>query len=445
MKLLKWTGYSGITGIKEQNMKPLNLLFSPADRKAQQSANGNRLKSSVLVKHNSRSLKQILLILLFSAAASLSAVSNAASLARLYKVIPVLEVKYSLMQELTILNDRSLEPFYTEALDELVYGELARYRIDKSTRAMWVEITRLVVEELGEIKGQNIAEPLWDLARTAESSLLKSDSLAVLGRIQATEYADSIAESLQVLNLNDRPDKDNAEIEAYGAIVALSRLQGPKGFEALFYASFGWYRDNTIKLADRIILTSFKEPIPLLTDIIKAAEYNPPKTIALKTALRVDAPNTEKLKAVVAALEEGLYRSGSDKSYKNELADLRLSAIEAYIDIGESYPGVPKLLEQSIDEGDITEKLSAIKALGTDGSSEAVAELSHMLTAYSDRQNNGVTLSNDEDLIVRQLAFSLGEANSSEGLPALEWAAVSDYTPALQSQINQIIKKIQGN
>ena len=298
------------------------------------------------------------------------------SLSRLYRRLQSIEQKYTVMLDLVALDDRSLEPFYVRSLNELVYGDLTHYRANKSTFDQWEALTRTIVMELGDIKGQSASIPIWQLARTAESSMLKAESLIALGRMNAQEYAPKISTMLQVLNLNQRPDKEAAEIEAYGAVTALGRMKADDGLEPVFYASIGWYQDRVTELADKFLLTSFKDPVPALIAIIEDAQEYPVKRKALEVVFRTEAPVEEKVKAPLIALQLGLHSNETDKALKIEQAKLRMDAITAYITLDTSHPSMPVLLNDSIDEGVLDEKLIAIQALGTDGSISAVEKLS---------------------------------------------------------------------
>ena len=149
-------------------------------------------------------MKKILLIISlgFVVAATATAGQEGESWARLYRRIPDLKQKYSIMQNITVLDDRSLEPFLLNSLNDLVYGELSQYRTNKSTFNDWELLTRSIIMELGDIKAQSAASTIWDVVKTTEVPLLKAESLIALGNIRAMDYAPDIAMMLRNLNFN---------------------------------------------------------------------------------------------------------------------------------------------------------------------------------------------------------------------------------------------------
>ncbi len=367
------------------------------------------------------------------------------SLSRLYQRLNDLEQKYSIMQELAGLDDNALEPFFLTAIDDLVYGKLSHHRTSNTnTYDSWLSLSLLTVKELGEFKAQGVSGTVWDLARTAKSSLLKAECLISLGKMNAVEYTSDIAMLLHELNLNQRPDRENAEIEAYGAAMALRRLRNEKGFESLFYASIGWYKDRVTNLADEFTMNSYDTPVVYLSNIIKNADDYQVKRHALDAVIRVNADAEEKVEALAAALQIGLRLNISSVELNRQLAQLRLDVIRGYADLKTLHPEMPDLLRTSINRGDKDEKLLAIHVLGIDGSDAAVTHLAEIVLEYAGRQDSGVSLSNDEISLLRQCIFAIGDSGSEVGLEALQSIQFSDFTPMVKQLAVEAVKKIQN-
>ena len=349
------------------------------------------------------------------------------------------------MQNITPLDDRSLEPFLSESLDDLVSGDLSQYRENPATYDDWEILTRSIIRELGEIKGQSSIDTIWSVAETAEVPLLKSEALIALGQMRAVDYAPEIAMILRNLNFNVRGDKESAEIEAYGAVVALEKMKDEIGFEPLFYASIGWYSDRVSSLASEAILTLSDDPTVQLIRIMQDdSDYNQ-KRKALSVSQETNASASGKTEVAIAALREGLKYAEQDFSLRNQLANLRKDAIAVLISNDVSHPEAPGLLNGAINEGDMDEKLFAIQALGLDKGDEAAGILSERLDFYNTRQRNGLAINSDELTIVRQLIFALGESGNEKGLEPLSEMSYLDYTPAIVRQANNAIEKIGGN
>lgn len=366
------------------------------------------------------------------------------SWARLYRRLPDIKQKYAVLQNLTPMDDRSLESFYLDSLNDLVYGNLSQFRTDRATYDDWEILTRTIVRELGEIKGQTASDVVWDVARTAEVPLLKSEALIALGRMRAVEYAEPIAVMLRNLNFNTRSDREAAEIEAYGAVVALDKMKDPIGFEPLFYASIGWYSNRVTGLAEQALLELGDDPMPPLTGILMSAADYRVKRSALNLGLRTDVPDAGKSDIAAAALSEGLKYSESDPTRIRQLAELRTDAVNGMIRFGVPEGDAPRLLNQAVDEGELDEKLFAIQALGRSGGDDATGYLAERLSFYNDRQASGLALSREELTIVRQIIFSLGESGNRLGLEPLAQMAFLDYTPSLIRDSKSAIEKIEG-
>jgi len=392
-------------------------------------------------------MKKILLIISlgFVVVTTATAGQEGESWARLYRRIPDLKQKYSIMQNITALDDRSLEPFLLSSLNDLVYGELSQYRTNKSTFPDWELLTRSIIKELGDIKAQSATSTIWDVVKTAEVPLLKAESLIALGNIRAMDYAPDIAMMLRNLNFNTGNDRDAAEIEAYACVLALEKMKSEVGFEQVFDASVGWYSDRVTDLASQALPSMSDDPVAQLVTIIKGNPDYKYKRYALNTALSLDVTSAEKTSAAVAALSEGLKYSENDYELNLQLVKLRTDAISAMINIGEATPESPRLLNKAIDEGEIDEKLIAIQALGVDGSDEAATILADRLARFNDRQASGISINNEELLLVRQLMFALGESGNQIGIQSLKEMSFVGYTPAILRQADEAMAKIGGN
>ena len=149
--------------------------------------------------------------------------------------------------------------------------------------------------------------------------------------------------------------------------------------------------------------------------------------------------------AAAAALSEGLKYSENDYELNLQLVKLRTDAITALITLGEATPESPRLLNKAIDEGEIDEKLIAIQALGVDGGDEAATMLADRLAGFNNRQASGISINNEELLLVRQLMFALGESGNQIGIQSLKEMSFVGYTPAILRQADEAMAKIGGN
>jgi hypothetical protein len=392
-------------------------------------------------------MKKLLLIICLSGlfVASIAADEEGESLARLYQRMPEIKQKYIIMQDIVRLNDTSLEPFLVSSLEELVYGELSHYRSATNTYDDWESLTRIIIGELGDIKARTAAPVIWDVVITAEVPLLKAEGLVALGSLRSVEYAKVIAIILRDLNFNTRDDKTAAEIEAYGAVTALDKMKSNEGFESLFYAAIGWYPDRITNYAEEALMSISDDPAPMLVEVLVGAQDYADKRKALEFALKSSSPVSGKTLAAATALEEGLKYGESNYNRIRELANLRIDAISALITLNDATPETPDLLDKAIEEGELDEKLIAIQALGSDGGDVATEILARRTYEFNERQSSGLALDQDEQILVRQLIFALGESGNAIGIKPLKELSVAGYTPAILRLADEAMAKIEGN
>jgi hypothetical protein len=222
-------------------------------------------------------------------------------------------------------------------------------------------------------------------------------------------------------------------------------MKSEVGFEQVFDASVGWYSDRVTDLAAQALPLMSDDPAGQLVTIIRGNPDYRYKRYALNTALGLEISDAEKTSAAAAALSEGLKYSENDYELNLQLTKLRTDAITALINVSGATSETPRLLNKAIDEGEIDEKLIAIQALGVDGGDEASTILAHRLARFNERQASGISINNEELLLVRQLMFAMGESGNPIGIQSLKEMSFVGYTPAILRQADEALAKIGGN
>ncbi|MDR1898636.1 MAG: hypothetical protein LBQ55_01350, partial [Treponema sp.] len=138
---------------------------------------------------------------------------------------------------------------------------------------------RLICPILGDAKHTAAGPDLWRLADSMvalppsqNSSLVRADAIAALGRVNATAYLPQVALLLQ--NLNSAPPADrNTQIQneriAYGAIIALENYRDPSGYLPVFFASTGWYTNRIKSQASVSLPNIMDDPTEQLVTVIR--------------------------------------------------------------------------------------------------------------------------------------------------------------------------------
>ncbi len=363
---------------------------------------------------------------------------------RLYRRSVSLEQKEMVLQNIVRLNDRATEPVLMEALEEL-NGDQEKFRGDRALLAKWVQMTDMIVKALGELKTRDAEDMVWFVVNhSAESSLLKANALIALGGMRATGYAPEIATMLRNLNFNTQnANRDNAEIEAYGCVMALQKMRETVGFSPVFYAATGWYSRRTKELAMESLKTISEDPTDEVMMIMKDADYKT-KKIALSVENDSSAPVENKNKVAVLALEEGLRYQTEDKREQDDLSKLRTEALKIMIansikDDG-AVPFLKTIVERASDSNEI---IYAYYTLGVIGSDTAVDVLSARLTLFNDRQASGIEADRYQLEYIKQIIKSIGMSGNSRGMAPLTEVQFSNYTPAINRLAKQAMEELK--
>ncbi|MDC7235008.1 MAG: hypothetical protein PQJ58_17370 [Spirochaetales bacterium] len=362
---------------------------------------------------------------------------------RLYRRSSSLEQKEMVLENIVKMNDRALEPVLMEALEEMNNNQ-EKFRGDRVLMMKWVDMTNMIVQALGELKTRDAEDLVWFVVtHPADSSILKANALMALGNMRAKTYAPEIATMLRNLNFNTQQDnRTNAEIEAYACVAALQKMRDPVGFEPVFYAASGWYSKRTKNLALASLSQISMDPTEPVMEILKDADF-PTKRIALSVQKESAAPEENKSKVAVLALDEGLKYSTTDKKQQDDMSKLRIDAIKTLIQANAKDNAAVPLLKTAIDRSkDPNETIYAYYALGVIATDEAVAVLSEKLTWYNTRQADGIAASQEQLGYIKQIINSIGMSGNSRGMGALTEVQFSNYTPAINRLAKQAMEKL---
>ncbi len=351
---------------------------------------------------------------------------------RLYKQGDNMSYKEAAIRSMVLTDDPRVAPVLVDALIEM-NGLQQNYLSNSYLRTQWASIATILVRALGKYKANEAQDALWFVVvNPAMNSVLRADALMALGDIRARAYAPQIAMVLRNLNFNSQPENtDGAEIEAYGAVYALQRLQEPVGFEPTFYAATGWYSKRTRDFAMASLPALLQDPSDELIRIMKAGDYSF-KLAPLKVGLRLLSTPEAKNKLALAALQEGLFYRPTDKVNQDRLSKLRQNAIVAMIDNRiKDEEAVPFLADAVKRDFNSTEVLYAYKALGYLGNQEAVDFLIERLNYYSNRQASGIAMGHSQLSYVKQIIHAMGLAGDPRAIMALTVVEFSDFTPSI--------------
>lgn len=362
---------------------------------------------------------------------------------RMYNRAFTIEQQYAIMQNIVAMDDPSL----IDVLDSALADQISSLEdnLNRTEMAQKEELMRLIVNELSSLKAEESAGTIFTLYNTVDNHILKADCLVALGNIRAIDLVPQISTILRNLNFNTSDNVQVAEILAYASIISLERMRDINGFEQVFYASQGWYTRRVKERAAEALASISSDPTEPILDIMGGAysDYRT-KLIALQVQNASEAPLENKSKAAVLALSEGLRYSANDKTEGDQLSKLRQEAMIALINNGYKDPEIVPNLSKTYDRAiDISERLIAIQALGSNGSNEAIAFMSDIMTEFNDRQLSGIAADQTELIYIRQFISSLGYSGNVNAKPVLLEVQFSDYTPAIVRLAKEAISNLE--
>lgn len=362
---------------------------------------------------------------------------------RMYKRSVLPELKYSVMLNIVELNDRGMIPLLDEILTEDIIANLDNKRGVNEEKA-FIELTKLVVKELGELKSKSSAPLVYNIAIETEDPLLKADAIIALGNMRADAYLNDIAFILRNLNMRPTEGKsskleDEAKI-AFGCIAALDRFRDIGGYNSVFFASIGWYDQRVRGFADKVLKTIVENPIEALIPIIKDGSLSE-KGKAIDEVSICSAPPEDKTMAAREAIRQGFDNVGETIQDGMTLTTMRKTAIKVIYSSKSSNIDDVYYLSQSVRSGsDLEEKIYAIRTLGLNASDEAIDSLSTILGDFNEKKMNGLDVSYAEEDIIRELIDALGKSGNKIASGVLTEVQFSGHSNGIVRKAKEAVK-----
>ena len=359
----------------------------------------------------------------------------------LYNAAPTNVGQLDILQNMAESRLTGAGEFYAKALRKLV-SEYKNIR-DVTQKNAADEQAMLLSALLGAEKYTQAAPDLWLVVDGFTAPLVKAEALMALGKIRATSYLPQVIRVLESMNASPTADRLNGERVAFGAIISLEKYQDPSGYLPVFFASTGWYSDRIKTQASKSLPYISDDPSPYMLQVVKGSAYDySTKYIALRAIEAGKVDNKNKAEVAVAALSEGWRASTNDVQLRTTLADMRKLAITMITRYKTDDEAVYPLLERSYNQGDIDEKLSAITALGSLGTEEAVRRLSSYLMDLNSKRISG-NIRQEDERMVRAIIPAIGRTGRSEGRDALTMVGASNWTPAVQALATTALRQLR--
>jgi len=355
--------------------------------------------------------------------------------ASLYRNAETTRQKYEIMLSITEQNNREMIPTLMEALDELLK---IRGIKDKKESEVHNQLISLVVQELGELKAVDAKHLLYRVVEQSEDPLLRADALIALGKTGAKEYSPHIAKLLENTTLYREGDIIAEEAVAYGCIYALERFRDPVGYFSVFLASVSGFSKRITDAAKQALKKIVDDPSQILAQIIRNEPSLKINYEALKAEINSSAPLMNKAMVSAEALKKGLILSSSNVEEETWLRELRITALQVFINLDSPYePSIPLIEELLYKVKDQTEKFLALEALGSMGGDECAQVLARFLAFQNQRQQAGVTM--EDNLMVISTIRALGATKSPVGREELMKTKFVGYPQPVLREVERVL------
>jgi len=359
---------------------------------------------------------------------ALATVSNSAladESVRVYGIIlaeaETVDQKYAAATSAAALNDPAIAPYLADALD---WALGARSAIKAGPeRETYERLTRVLLKGLGEAKYSNAADSAMRAVDDSPDPLTRAEALIALGSMRAVEFAERIALLLRDLNNQPTEDRDAGEKLAYGCVIALEKMRSPVGFSPLFFASEGWYSKRVRDQAEQSVTILLDDPSDAISALFPVE--SPPRLIrALELELRSTAPAEGKTRIAALALARGISYSPRNRTEQNQLAELRIKAMNFLATSGPGNGSTTVNIAEAYRIGSYDERLVALKALGYEKTSTSALALRDIILEIDSAQRAGLVDETRNALMRSALQNAAINANK-ELAPAIQTVLIN--------------------
>ncbi|MCL2481543.1 MAG: HEAT repeat domain-containing protein [Spirochaetaceae bacterium] len=336
----------------------------------------------------------------------------------LYDRIDTLEYKYSILQNVVDTEDRGLIPLFQKSLVET--NLIIVTSLDNNDKKFFDEIQKISIKKLGDFKDIESEDAVYQAYQNTNILLIKTESIVALGKMGSIKYINDFIMTLRNINMRTDGNTNMSDNEAMASalITYFENVRNESSYEAVFYASAGWYspRSGIKERAKNALKLISDDPSEILKNIMEKDPNFSNKILALSTENESSASDEKKSNLATAALNEGIRHISNSVAETMELLTLRLLAYEmlsnsSYKDI-EAVPYMERVL---FDNYDISEKLTVIETLGTFKSKEAVETLTKYLKDQNKKQSEGMS-----PYIDRRTVIATINALGNSGNPAAQ-------------------------
>ncbi|MFP4382702.1 MAG: HEAT repeat domain-containing protein [Spirochaetia bacterium] len=356
-----------------------------------------------------------------------------------------LEVKIKILKDSETRGPEQMGPLYVEAL-QYVVSSADRLKTDSLMR----ELASVSAELAGKSGSKQAANPLWDLFKVNEETLVRMTILRALGDI--AEPGEQT-----VVRLNDWVSKQNAAFRAGAdpdfqvlevAVESLGKIGDASSFVPLLNARLNQYSARISETAMTSIRNLEGNVPALLLDAYQKSTLDR-KTQILNLFLGSDElTGQEKAQLAGVALREAVSMAASAVSDSKAIRTLRFTAVKPVTEYkySEATDAVIRhfnLCVTEYDRGIITKTnmLEAIAALGAMGNEKAAAALA----SYMDIIN--VYTENDRQYdtqIVLAVVRNLNSLGHKVAYSSLLYATYLDYSATIKAEVEKAVASLEN-
>jgi hypothetical protein len=352
--------------------------------------------------------------------------------------------RLGIMEEVVKLSDEGVTEFLAQSLKDLNLSLQTVRSMDEAASADQTAI--LLCNNLGEKRYTASAADIWRSVNLFSNSLVKSEGMIALGKMNAAEYFPDISRNLLHLTL-DRADVPalSGERIAYGAIMAIRYYNNPEGYIPVFLATSAWYSE-WVKFTARETLTvlSSDPSVPLETVILGLSYTYEQKFLALQAIDTANIGGEKKAAFAVTALREAWRNRATDVKTLVQLSAIRKLALDIARRNGSADTALYALCERCYREGyGAEEKLDALAMLGAIKTDDSAKLLTTFLNDMNEMVRHEAITAEENDLL-RSILRNLGATGSAFASAALQTVLHLPYPSQIQAIAAEEITRLGG-
>jgi hypothetical protein len=356
-----------------------------------------------------------------------------------------LEVKIKVLKDSENRGVERMSPLYITALQYVVSNA-----DQLTTDSLMRELGAVAAELAGKTGAKEAADPLWDLFKTNQETLVRMTILRALGDIASPG-------DQTVVRLNDWVGKQNAAFRAGAdpdfqvlevAVEALGKIGDTASFKPLMGARINQYSARISNAAMNSIRNLEGELLPLITETYGKSTLDRKIQILNLFLEGNELDDQGKAQLAAAALREAVATSASAVSDKKAIRTIRFTAIKPITELeySEATDAVIRHFNLCVTEYDrniitktnILEAIAALGAMENEKAAAALASYMDIINVYTENDRQY------DSQIILAVVNNLRSLGYKVAYSPLLYATYLDYSDTIQNAVSKAVQALEN-